>query len=1463
MISRHPKAVEHGSMLNRAAIAALLILASTCANAAPGDVLYSDNFEGGMLWTTTVANFSGVNNFTANSPSNSLYTRGGVVETTSPGTNLSSVPAIRIDVWVRRGSDAFSENPETGEDLEFGYVDSGGNFVVLETFPGGGAQGEVFTRSYDVFSANALYNNFRVRVRQTGGSGGPPANGGIGWDYWHIDDVSVTEIAVPTVPAPRADWRFDELSWNGTPGEITDTSGNGYTGTASNASTVSGVICNAADLSATGSTDYLSMDYRALNGLTDFTISAWGKTGSMGTYAALISAAKGNTGLDSNELILLFNGASSFEPLISEAFFGTQTNIPLPAPITDDAWHHYVWTRVAATRTSCFYVDGVLQGCVQNIDPVNDVLPITVVNGGLIIGQEQDSVGGGFDANQAWRGLLDEFLVFNQALSAAQVGLLYNNQAAGKNYDGSARTCPQIQPLINYHMDEPAGTWTAPGTVTDSSGNGNNGNPLGGVDSANISPARAGSPGTCGYGTIPDNTSNNVDGVDTGFTPGNQGSITFWYNSNENWTGGGTSDRLLFDASRNLGNNNADKSFFLIRRNNGGGNLRFVVEDTNDTALQVNINGLGYAANSWHHIAVTWDLPNDFMEVYVDGVSAGTDNTNTNGNIGNIQTLYIGDNRDTNTGGGGWNNASLNGLIDEFKVYDTVITPSQVLNDYNATHPCQSLDHFNISYVSGSAGSTCSASEIQISARDILDNLLTGYNGTVNLTTSTSHGDWSNLDELGNPSSDPPANAVVNGSADDGGASYTFSPGAGADNGSIALFLSDQHAEGLTVSVVDPLVPASMSTTTVPLVFSDNAFVIAPTTCTGSSCPLGSNEVVAGRDHTFSINMVRRDPSTGDCGVATGYNAAATALKAWIVRDTDDPGGTLPALAEGTAALGDGAAPGSNNLQLNFAGAPGTSAFALQSSDAGKYVINIRDDSGSFATGPINGSTGTLTVRPFGLAFSNINAGGTPNPGAATPAGTRFTTAGSPFAATLGAYLYAPGDDMADGNGVPDSGAVLTDNGLVPSFAWDTSIIRVLNTPSAAQGGVAGNFSFNGGANIINAGDYAGGMKALGDFKYFEVGSIRLEAQLSNYLNSGINMNAANGLSPQSGVVGRFGADRFTISSNNPVLGSGCGSFTYVDQGFSYTTAPQLTVTARAADGTTALSNYEDFTGSGGDNWWLLDFRPSTSGGGVTMNYTDLAPTPADMDFNSSLADYSPNSGATGSNGSQLFNLSGTFAYTDRNAAPMGAQGPFNGDFRVDFSVTDSDGASGSYSLATAASATPDKLITFANPQQRYGRLYIGTGIGSELLPVAVPFETQYYNGTAFVRNTQDSCTVINDVAGDGAPDLSLSNNVEASAQTDGDILICTGVTSTMTLGSNPLAAGDGQLSFSAPGAGCVGYANIGVDLGTAAPPGQNLPWLQFDWNGDGVYDNDPAGRVDFGIRGGSDEVIYRREPWK
>ncbi len=172
-------------------------------HAAPGDILFLDNFDNGGAcsalapnWTTTSTNLGGTSNQTSNSGNCAMFTRGGVVSNTSTSTDLSGVVGADLDVWVRIGADAFSEDPDAGENLVIEYLDDGGFWQSFEIFNGGSNFGQVYNRTYAI-PADGLHNNLQIRFRQTGGSGGPPANGGIGWDYFHLDDVTITESGTP------------------------------------------------------------------------------------------------------------------------------------------------------------------------------------------------------------------------------------------------------------------------------------------------------------------------------------------------------------------------------------------------------------------------------------------------------------------------------------------------------------------------------------------------------------------------------------------------------------------------------------------------------------------------------------------------------------------------------------------------------------------------------------------------------------------------------------------------------------------------------------------------------------------------------------------------------------------------------------------------------------------------------------------------------------------------------------------------------------------------------------------------------------------------------------------------------------------------------------------------------------------------------------------------------------------
>ncbi len=164
------------------------------AFAAPGDILFSDNFERAALgpWTTTSGSRSGIlaGPEVSGSPTRGVFTRRNVVTVTSP-TIAAAVPAAELSQRVRRGSDPYSQYPHRGENLALEYRRTNGTWATLRVYQGGDTPGEIFTETFSL-PADALHGNFAVRLRQTGGSNG-------NFDWWHFDDVVVRE-ALPAAP---------------------------------------------------------------------------------------------------------------------------------------------------------------------------------------------------------------------------------------------------------------------------------------------------------------------------------------------------------------------------------------------------------------------------------------------------------------------------------------------------------------------------------------------------------------------------------------------------------------------------------------------------------------------------------------------------------------------------------------------------------------------------------------------------------------------------------------------------------------------------------------------------------------------------------------------------------------------------------------------------------------------------------------------------------------------------------------------------------------------------------------------------------------------------------------------------------------------------------------------------------------------------------------------------------------
>ena len=276
-------------------------------------------------------------------------------------------------------------------------------------------------------------------------------------------------------PTPVADYRFDECSWtSGTSGAVSDSAGS-YHGTPYSTNTVSGGVVNrAADLSATGTSDYIHWPISLLNGRTNFTISLWFKTSVNKSQQDILHGLGSGSGDDEIEIYLI-NSTGVRVNIRDDG-----NNYTAASSFANGAWHHLAVTK--SGTSVCVYLDSTMLDCNTRS---SNALSITNSNA-LLTGQEQDSFGGGFTSSQALEAQLDEFKVFAAALSASSISSIYANELAGNNWDGSARSNPCLTGPCetfrdefssnSYGRNDGTASWTGNWTEGGDNGSSSNGN---------------------------------------------------------------------------------------------------------------------------------------------------------------------------------------------------------------------------------------------------------------------------------------------------------------------------------------------------------------------------------------------------------------------------------------------------------------------------------------------------------------------------------------------------------------------------------------------------------------------------------------------------------------------------------------------------------------------------------------------------------------------------------------------------------------------------------------------------------------------------------------------------------------------------------------------------------------------------------------------------------------------------
>jgi MSHA biogenesis protein MshQ len=516
-----------------------------------------------------------------------------------------------------------------------------------------------------------------------------------------------------------------------------------------------------------------------------------------------------------------------------------------------------------------------------------------------------------------------------------------------------------------------------------------------------------------------------------------------------------------------------------------------------------------------------------------------------------------------------------------------------------------------------------------------------------------------------------------------------------------------------------------------------------------------------------------------------------------------------------------GAASPGSPISLSF-NSNGEANLSLRYPDVGRMRLSARyagnastGDAGLVVTGQDD-----FVARPQDFFLALVS-----NPAAADENGGVFARAGVPFPVTVTAR-------NASGVTTPNYGRESPAEGVELVSALVAPIGGQNPDPAAAPG----------------FGAFTNGV-ATGNWRWDEVGIISLTPRIAAAVDplnpSGLPERTYLGTGQVEGTtlprVGRFIPARLDVAANTPSLMNACaaGAFGYMGQAFAFGTVPQFTVTGRNALGV-VTQNYDGV-------FWKLAGRLAG------RTYANTAVTTATFSRTTDGGD-AARTGTTAPpfDGSGLLTVNGDlFTYSK----PLAHVGPFDAQLSMNLPVgdlTDSDGAC--YDVSPLGSCDAFTVAGIAGTAQRWGRIATTNAFGPELNDLRVPMRAEFFNGSAFVPNTNDVCSIVSSAS---LVDANPSDALLPSETCVQD----TGAPGASGLGCSVAAglverrysatptAGVFTLWLRAPGAGNAGVLDLTPDVPV---------WLRFNWTGSGPVA--PTARVGFGVYQGDRRAIFERE---